>query len=198
MNARVPVQPNTPEERQAALTAQSAKDVLSEIDYLRRLLSADGQSKTLKRRAQADLEEASERLCNLLALAVYQISNSVQGELKDRLKAVVGEVRRRLLDMGTNLMIEKLRKIHDCAATVLTGSGYPIGLASKLEYAYAAIVENLTGLYGLERLSQADQQLIEQTAGLLGKLAEIENGLGILSDIEGPRPATASNRTRAS
>ncbi len=179
---------HTPEERQAALTVQSAKMVLGEIDSLRLALADRGLSGAMRQQTKRDLTEASERLCNLMALAIYQIANTVHGEFQGSLKAALDDLRSRLLDMGTNLMIEKLQKIHATAKAVLEDGGYPLGLACKLNHTYTTLIDNLGTLGGLARLSVQDKALIDATAENIRHLTEIEENLGVLVEMGDSRP----------
>ncbi len=187
----------TPEERQAALTVQSARLVLGEIDSFRVILTDRGLSGEMRRRVKRDMVEASERLCNLMALAVYQIANSVHGELQSRLQLALEDLRRRLLDMGINLMIEKLQKIDTTARAVLDDGGYPLGLASKLHHAYSGLVGNIATLGGLNRLSDKDKALVEATAEHIKALTRIEESLGVLVDDLDPRPRRMARKRGA-
>jgi len=173
----------TREERQVAVTVQSAQDVLREIERLRKTLSNDEQPHQVRLDAKHDMLEASERLCNLMGLAVYQIANGVNGEFQGRMKATLDALRGRLLDMGTNLMVEKLEKIRDRAETVLQGRSYPIGLAAKLDLAYSGIVDNLKTLGALERLGEDLQGLVSVTEKDIHTLADIERGLGVMDEM---------------
>jgi hypothetical protein len=185
---RQTAEPNTPEERQTALTVQSALNVLAELDRLGRLLATQGIGKEVRRRAKADLGEASERLCNLMALALYQISHMGAGPLQQRLSSQIDRLRSRLLVMGSQVMVEKLQKLYGWARSVDGNAGYPLGLASKLNHAYAAIVEGLRIVKGGE-LSAAEQQLIDATGAEIARLSAIEERIGVLVNIDRYRPA---------
>lgn len=173
----------TREERQVAITVQSAQDVLREIEGLRAVLSDDGQPQQSRVDAKHDMLEASERLCNLMGLAVYQIANTLNGEFQGRMKASLDNLRGRLLDMGTNLMVEKLEKIRDRAETVLEGRSYPIGLAAKLDMAYSGIVDNLKTLGALDRMGDDQKDLVSNTEKDIRTLADIEKGLGVMDEM---------------
>lgn len=176
------------EERQVAVTVQSAQGVLREIEGLRGVLSDDSRPQQMRLDAKHDMLEASERLCNLMGLAVYQIANGVSGEFQGRMKASLDALRGRLLDMGTNLMVEKLEKIRDRAETVLQGRNYPIGLAAKLDLAYSGIVDNLKTLNAQERLGDELHDLISVTEKDIRTLADIERGLGVMDEMPEVRP----------
>jgi len=173
----------TREERQVAITVQSAQDVLREIEGLRIVLSDDTQPQQSRVDAKHDMLEASERLCNLMGLAVYQIANTLNGEFQGRMKASLDNLRGRLLDMGTNLMVEKLEKIRDRAETVLEGRSYPIGLAAKLDMAYSGIVDNLKTLGALDRMGDDQKDLVSNTEKDNRTLADIEKGLGVMDEM---------------
>lgn len=189
--------PASPEERQAAATLTSAQTVLAEIETISRDLSNGSLSPETKRRRRTDLAEASERLCNLMALAIYQLANGVHGEYRERLRQSVEHLRGRLIGMGTRLMLKKLKQVHDRAAGVLEGGSYPLGLASRLEQAFSGIRGNLETLGAIDRLDEGGQSLVSQTADDIRKLKEMEERLGVLREISGPPPPAPAARKRA-
>ena len=175
-------------ERQAASTLQSAREVVAEIEGHRNLLADQGQSTEMRRYAKRELVEASERLCNLMALTIEQIANGGDVEFHNRLKDAVDELRGRLLDMSTKLLIEKMAKIQQRADEVLKDGGYPIGLSSKLEHAYAGILHNMGTLGALNKLGEKDRSLVDDTAKSLKTLTENENKLYTLSHLKEQSP----------
>ncbi len=179
----------TREERQVAITLQSARDVLGEIETYRGVLSDERQNHQVRRDAKHDLIEASERLCNLLGLAVYQIANSPSGAFQARMKAMMDDLRSRLLDMGTSLMFEKMGRIKSRAEDVLESNSYPIGLAAKLDMAFSGILDNLKTLGAIDRLKDDQQGLLEATGKDIRSLIEIEQDLGIMREIKQSKKA---------
>ena len=179
--------PNSAEERQAVLTVQSARDVFGEIEKLSEILKDTAQPAATRQRAKQALGQASERLCNLMALALYQLSNNVKGPLQTQLSAAVEGIRGRLLSMGSRLMVEKLRKIDERAAAVLQAEDYPVGLSGKLDLAFANLVENLGVLGGAERLGEDVGQLVQKTEADLRSLEQVERRLGVLIDVAEPK-----------
>jgi hypothetical protein len=186
--------PASPEERQAAATVASARTVVAEIDLLRQRLSDASLPVERRRQAKYDLAEASDRLCNLMALAVYQLTNGVHGQFQDRLRSILDGLRNRLLEMSTRLMLEKVQRIHDRAGDVLEGGAYPLGLATRLNQAFSSIVSNLTTLGAFERLSEKERTLIEQTTTDIRSLAAIESRLGVLDEIGNDDPKVRNRR----
>jgi hypothetical protein len=180
--------PDTPEERQAQVTVGSVKDVLAEIGELSRMLTAGALEQNERIAAKRELFEASERMCNLMSLAIYQVDNNVGGDLQAQLAGELDRLRERLLVMGTNLMVEKLRKIGVRAEAVLREGNYPLGLAGKLDMAYSALVSNLTMLKGFDRLGDEERATIEVTKSRIVQLASIERGLGLLVDVSRDKP----------
>jgi len=172
------------EERQAAITVQSAKEVLAEIESLKGLINDENLPLPDRREAKRSMLDASERLCNLMGLAVFQLTNGVNSEFQGRMKNTLDALRSRLLDMGTNLMIDKLSRIHDRAETVLEGRAYPLGLAAKLDMAYSGIVDNLKTLGAMERLGDPQRELVDTTARDIRSLADIEQSLGVMEEME--------------
>jgi hypothetical protein len=184
MNESLRLDPNTPEERQAVLTVKSAKDVLGEIGALSRLLSVQNADLGERVTAKRDLFEASDRMCNLMSLALQQTEKNLTGEIQQELTKEVNALRDRLLSIGTSLMVEKLRKIGDRVESVLREGNYPIGLSGKLGMAFSNLVSNLQVLGGEERLPEADRLSIDRTRSRLKQLEDIEHGLGLLSEVD--------------
>ncbi|MBF0373644.1 MAG: hypothetical protein HQL39_09515 [Alphaproteobacteria bacterium] len=185
MNAQARiVSPDTPEERQAVITLRSAKEVAAELEVWRerlRLAEGDGQR---ERQVKEALFEASERMCNLMALAVYQISSSVETEFRRHLQAGLDELRGRLQEMGVGLMVEKIRRIGDRADGVLKGAPYPLGLATRLQGTLSTLKTNLNALGGLENLPQAERAMVQSTGKAVDRLVDLEDKLGILASLD--------------
>ena len=178
------LEPTSAEERQAVATVQSAKQVMAEIEKLRMRVFDKRLPRETRRTAKKQLLEASERLCNLMALALYQITNGVNGEFQGRLQRVLEALRGRILNMGTNLILEKLQNVHDHAKEVMDGRSYPLGLASKLNQAFSNITSNLNALNAEERFEQKERNLMEETGQLIHTLADIEEKLGVLDELD--------------
>lgn len=185
MNAQARiVSPGTPEERQAAITLRSAKEVAAELEVWReRLRLAEGDAPR-ERQIKDALFEASERMCNLMALAVYQISSGLESEFRRRLKAGLEELRGRLQEMGIGLMVERIRRIGERAEGVLKGAPYPLGLASRLQGTLSALKTNLVALGGLEHLPAAEKDMVQTTCKAVERLVELEDKLGILASLD--------------
>ncbi|MBF0391760.1 MAG: hypothetical protein HQL38_03675 [Alphaproteobacteria bacterium] len=185
MNAQARiVSPDTPEERQAAITLRSAKEVAAELEVWReRLRLAEGDGPR-ERQVKEALFEASERMCNLMALAVYQISSSVETEFRRHLQAGLDELRGRLQEMGVGLMVEKIRRIGDRADGVLKGAPYPLGLATRLQGTLATLKTNLNALGGLDNLPQAERAMVQSTGKAVDRLVDLEDKLGILASLD--------------
>ena len=181
--------PNTPEERQAILTVQSAKDVLGEIGTLSRVLSLADAEIGEKVTAKRDLFEASDRMCNLMSLALRQAENNLTGHLQAQLMRELNALRGRLISMGTALMVEKFRKIGDRVERVLREGNYPLGLSGKLAITVSGLSQNLNVLGGETRLSPEDREMIERARSRIKQLEEIERGLGLLAHVDRPEPA---------
>ncbi len=152
------------------------------------MLTAGALEQNERIAAKRELFEASERMCNLMSLAIYQVDNNVGGDLQAQLAGELDRLRERLLVMGTNLMVEKLRKIGVRAEAVLREGNYPLGLAGKLDMAYSALVSNLTMLKGFDRLGDEERATIEVTKSRIVQLASIERGLGLLVDVSRDKP----------
>jgi len=180
--------PTTAEERQAMATVTATREVYGEIRGLAEILKETWRPQPQRVEAKHALLHASERLCNLMALAMYQLDNNTQGPLRDRLKGELDELKGRLMSMSTKLMVEKLEKIDKRAVEVLRDRDYPLGLAGKLDIAFANLMANLKVLGGPERLGSNIPELVAKTETNLQSLAEIEKKLGIMVNMSRGKP----------
>ncbi len=175
--------PNTAEERQAMATVEATHQVYGEIDKLAGFLKETWRPQPQRIDAKHALVHASERLCNLMSLAFYQLENNTQGSLRERLEGELNQLKDRLMSMSARLMVEKLEKIDKRAEEVLGKGDYPIGLSGKLDIAFANLMANLKVLGGAERLGESIPDLVAKTEGDLQSLSEIEKKLGVMVDI---------------
>lgn len=178
------LKPASAEERQAASTLKAAKVVASEIETLKNVVRDERRPGTERQGAKDALFEATERLCNIMGLAVFQLSASLSTEFQHTLSEGFRELRQRLLHMGVHLMVERIDKIHKRAAAVLQGEAYPIGLAMRLRAAYVELTNNLTSLQAESMLGDEQRQLILNTSGMIDRLAEIEERLGMIIELD--------------
>src|ERR1700761_2681019 len=146
--------PTTAEERQAMAAVTEKRGVYGDIQALAEILRETWRPQPQRVDAKHALLHASERLCNLMSLALYQLENNTQGPLRDRLKAELDDLKNRLMAMSARLMVEKLEKIEKRASEVLSERDYPLGLAGKLDLAFANLMSNLKVLGGAERLGE--------------------------------------------
>ena len=188
MKAAQQAAPNTPEQRQAVRTLKSAKDVLGEINALSRVLRKSGGDRGERVLAKRDLFDASDRMCNLLALASRQAEMNLGGKMQDQLTQELNVLRDRLIGMGTLLVVEKFRKINARLEEVLTDGNYPLGLCRKLGLTMTALNQNLELLGGEDSLSAEDRTVVERTRARFAHLEEFEKGLGVFATAE-RRPA---------
>lgn len=180
---RAALAPTTPEERQAMATVTATREVYGEIQALAEILRETWRPQPQRVDAKHALLHASERLCNLMSLALYQLENHTSGVLRDRLTAELDELKNRLMSMSAKLMVEKLEKIDKRAEEVLRERDYPIGLAGKLDIAFANLMANLKVLGGAERLGDRVPELVAKTETDLQSLSEIEKKLGVMVDM---------------
>ncbi len=178
------LRPANAEERQAAATLHAAKEVAFEIEKLKAVYRDEKRPARERQQVKLALFEATERLCNVMALAVFQLSASLSSDFQQSLTAGFTELRQRLLQMGVHLMVDRIDKINKRAAGVLEGNSYPIGLAMRLHAAYVDLTTNLRSLDAEEMLNESQQKLILDTAGMIDKLAEIEERLGMIMELE--------------
>jgi len=66
---------------------------------------------------------------------------------------------------------------------VLAERDYPLGLAGKLDLAFANLMANLKVLGGAERLGEKIPELVAKTETDLQSLSAIEKKLGIMVDV---------------
>ena len=184
---RVALAPTTAEERQAMATVTATREVYGEIQALAEILRETWRPQPQRVDAKHALLHASERLCNLMSLAVYQLDNNTSGPLRDRLKGELDDLKNRLMSMSAKLMVEKLEKIDKRAAEVLRERDYPLGLAGKLDIAFANLMANLKVLGGPERLGDRVPELVAKTETSIQSLSEIERKLGIMVDMRTPK-----------
>ncbi len=182
------LQPTTEQERQAVHTVAAAKGVLAEVDVLRRKIANRSLNPQDRFEAQRGFEDAIDRLSNLMALAIYQLTSDIGEDFRGHLRASLDALRGQLLDMGANLMLDKLKKVRTKAEGVLAGSSYPLGLAAKLEAAYGTIRAGLEVLGALDRMSEAERQSIDETHDMISRLASIEEKIGAMSELSPPAP----------
>jgi hypothetical protein len=178
----------SPEERQAIATVYAMRDVYKEIENLSEIIKEKWRADKVRIDAKHALSHASERLCNLMSLAAYQLDNNTQGELRQRLQAEMDSLRNRLLGLGARLMVEKLEKIDKRAAEVLEDHDYPIGLAGKLDLAFANLMSNLNVLGGVERLGEKVPELVAKTESDINNLTKMEEKLGVMAEVVSIKP----------
>ena len=184
---RAALAPTTAEERQAMATVTATREVYGEIQALAEILRETWRPQPQRVDAKHALLHASERLCNLMSLAVYQLDNNTSGPLHDRLTGELDDLKNRLMSMSAKLMVEKLEKIDKRAAEVLRERDYPLGLAGKLDIAFANLMANLKVLGGPERLGDRVPELVAKTETSIQSLSEIERKLGIMVDMRTPK-----------
>ena len=180
---RAALAPTTAEERQAMATVTATREVYGEIQALAEILRETWRPQPQRVDAKHALLHASERLCNLMSLAVYQLDNNTSGPLHDRLTGELDDLKNRLMSMSAKLMVEKLEKIDKRAEEVLRERDYPLGLAGKLDVAFANLMANLKVLGGPERLGDRVPELVAKTETDLQSLSEIEKKLGVMVDL---------------
>jgi hypothetical protein len=180
---RAALAPTTAEERQAMATVTATREVYGEIQALAEILRETWRPQPQRVDAKHALLHASERLCNLMSLALYQLENNTSGALRERLTAELDDLKNRLMSMSARLMVEKLEKIDKRAEEVLRERDYPIGLAGKLDIAFANLMSNLKVLGGPERLGDRVPELVAKTETDIQSLTEIEKKLGVMVDV---------------
>lgn len=174
------LRPISPEERQAAHTLKAAREVAIEIERLKNRIRDESAPARDRQEARTQLFEATERLCNLMGLAMYQLTTTLKGGFAEMLNEGFREVRHRLMHMGVHMMIERIQKIHAQAEEVVDGGAYPIGMAMRLHDAYVEMTGNLKALQADTMLTEDQQAMILDTAAMLNKLAALEENIGMI------------------
>jgi hypothetical protein len=165
-------------------TILSMRDVYGEILKLAEIIKDADQPMPRRNDAKHALSHASERLCNLMALSVYQLDNLHKGQVHAQLTQELEEFRSRLVGLGTKLVVEKLEKLDKRAEEVLKDSNYPIGLSGKLEIAFANLMDNMGVLGGADRLGDKVPDLVAKTETDIKSLNEMEKNIGALDDVQ--------------
>jgi hypothetical protein len=176
--------PHSREERQAIATVAATREVYDQILKLADILKEDWRPVAQRVDAKHELVHASERLCNLMELALYQADNLPKGAVSAKLTGDLEELRGQLVGLGAKLVVEKLEKIDQRAEEVLSHSEFPIGLPGKLELAFHHLMSNLGVLGGAEKLGDKVPGLVEKTRTDLKSLNAIEEKLGVLVEVQ--------------
>jgi len=145
--------PHSAEERQAIATVTATRAVYDEILKLAAIIKEDARPVAQRSDAKHALSHASERLCNLMELAVYQVGNIPAGAVTAQLTKDIEQLRGQLIGLGAKLVVEKLEKIDRRAEEVLNDRDFPIGLSGKLDLAFHQLMSNLGVLGGPARLA---------------------------------------------
>lgn len=177
------LRPVSAEERQAAHTLKAAKEVAVEIERLKHRIRDEQAAGRDRQQARSQLFDATERLCNLMALAMFQLTSTLSGDFAALMNAGFKEVRHRLMHMGIHLMVERIAKIHERADDVLNGGAYPVGMAMRLRSAYVEMTNNLKALQAESTLSEDQQTMILDTAAMINKLASLEEQIGMVLEL---------------
>lgn len=181
--------PATTDEVQAARTLRAAREVAAEIEALRTVVRDETRSALERREAKTRLLDGTERMCNIMALAVCQLTTSLSIDIHDKLAEGFAEIRHRLQQTGIHLMLERINKIRKRAEAVLEGEGYPIGLAMRLRATYVELSNHLQALGGETVLTDEQRQLILNTGSMIQRLAGIEEQLGMIVELHGASTA---------
>ena len=150
-----------PHETRALMALRAARSVAAEIDVLR------------QRNRRGELVDAVDRLGNLISLAVIQINEAADADLRARFGEALDEVQRHLYQVHFNQLSATLNEIQAHAATALAECDYRLGLASRLESEYHRVISGLVAMGGVQVLGDQLKSL-ETTASYLRELADIE------------------------
>lgn len=177
------LRPVSAEERQAAHTLKAAKEVAFDIERLKNRVRDEAAPARERQVARGQLFEATERLCNLMALAMFQLTSTLDGDFAGMLNEGFKQVRHRLMHMGVHLMVERLQKMHERADIVVKGGAYPVGMAMRLRAAYVEMTNNLKALQAESVLTEEQQTMILDTAAMINKLAALEEQIGMVLEL---------------
>jgi len=162
MAAETELRAQGPNETRAVMALQAARSVAAEIETMRE-----------RNRRDRDLVDAVERLCNLISLAVIEINEAADADLRARFGEALDEVQRRLFQVHFNQLSAKLTEIHQDARAALSEQDYRLGLAARLESEYHTVINGLIAMGGVQVLG-VQLKSLEATAADLRELAEIE------------------------
>jgi len=154
--------PRKASEARAALALQAAREVADEIEGMR------GRGRRDPRMA-----DAVGRLSNLISLAVIEVNEAADTDLRARFGSALDQVQRKLFEVHFTQLSDQLKAIHRRATMALSEKDYRLGLAARLESAYQAVIDALIAMGGVEVLGDQLSSL-EATAAALHELAEIE------------------------
>lgn len=180
-----PPHPNTAAERQAVLVMETAYEVAAGIEARRASLKSSTLPDEARRRARAELVEASERLVNLVILASRRLSSDLGGEIGEMVDRGMDELRQRLLATGTGLVIDRADKIKAKALSVVDGGAdCPLGLAPRLAEILGSVEATVGALGGLAILPEHDRAKVEEARQAVGRLAAFEAKMAVLTDLD--------------
>ncbi|MBF0374146.1 MAG: hypothetical protein HQL39_12100 [Alphaproteobacteria bacterium] len=155
-----------------------------EIEALRTRLRDAKPGDRNRARLDATLYDATMRLNNIMALAVFQLSQITREELQAQLSEGINELRDRVKRMSTEMITRRIGEIHDKAAAVLGGAPYPVGLATRLREAYIELTGSLSGIGGVDDLAADERALVQDTSDAIDRLATIEGKFGMLRELD--------------
>jgi hypothetical protein len=158
----------------------SARAVAEEIDDLRRRAVHQGGA------AGRDLEDAVSRLCNLISLALVQLEASVGEMVRDRVQALLAEVRGRWQAHNVDRIATRLAAIDAEIARAKASRVCRLGLADRLGQACAEIVEVLRAM-GAEDLPGLEGARIRAILDEIDALAATEAQRFRIIDFDHPR-----------
>jgi len=156
------------------MALQAARGVAEEIETMRE-----------RNRRDHDLVDAVDRLGNLIALAVIEINDAADADLRTRFGEALDAVQQRLYQVHFNQLSAKLVEIQDHAKAALADRDYRLGLASRLESEYHVVINGLIAMGGVQVLGDQLKSL-EATAADLRELADIELRVFRLIDFDDP------------
>jgi hypothetical protein len=162
-----------PREAKAIHTLMSAKDVARDVERLRHRLADPHLPPAQALRDKAEMNDALSRLCNLISLAIAEINENVGEQFRQHFDMLLGEVRGRLLQMNFHHMLERLVDIRNQAQDALKTQEYRMGLAARLDRAYADVVEHLVAM-GATEGNGLEARFLDEITEDLRTLAEIE------------------------
>ena len=156
------------------MALQAARGVAEEIETMRE-----------RNRRDPDLVDAVDRLGNLIALAVIEINDAADADLRTRFGEALDAVQQRLYQVHFNQLSAKLLEIQEHAKAALSERDYRLGLAARLEGEYHGVINGLIAMGGVQVLGDQLKSL-EATAADLRELADIELRVFHLIDFDDP------------
>ena len=163
----------------------SAREVADEMERLRTALTAAGRPADERRVLMEDFDDATVRLCNLILLAMSEIDKSGENPLRVRFDQLLGQVRGRWVTQHVLQVTERIRQIDDVVARTLSSGLCRLGLAHRLESAFAEVRAALNAM-GVEPVEGLEPGYLDDLSSRISVLARNETTTFRMLDLDCP------------